>query len=291
MRGDMRGDKRADDARHVTYAATPEGVKANRVSRYCEDMSDGNYRPWAIAREEDLHRPAAPPPARTRPSFDKTIENDEWKRPAVGACHRAYMRDEESSTASPPDARGVDDNYTNKLRSVAHEARRKREARQKQEAMHLTVARGVRQQAPPAQRRSDRVFVQGVLASEIGLVANAASRRGPIIRPNPQDLELAGCHSAFGYVSSQLYATAELEDAARNKRALEYRLSLREQVSSDIIRRERSKVNGEAERKHEEEVRRLERVRLERIRGSKLKMLAAEGVKAEHMALLAHYPI
>jgi hypothetical protein len=285
---------REDDARHVTYAATPESVTAHRVSRYCEGMSDGNYRPWAIARVEDRHRPAAPPGAhaRTRPSFDKTIENDEWKRPAVGACHRAYMRDEESSTASPPDARGVDDDhYTAKLRSVAHEARRKREARQKQEAMQLAVARGVRQQAPPAQTGSDRVFVQGVLASEIGLVANAACRRGPIIRPNPQDLELAGCHSAFGYVSSQLYATAELEDAARNKRALEYRLSLREQVSSDIIRRERSKVNGEAERKHEEEVRRLERVRLERIRGSKLKMLAAEGVKAEHMALLANYPI
>jgi hypothetical protein len=88
-----------------------------------------------------------------------------------------------------------------------------------------------------------------------------------------------------------LHATAELRDAARDKRALEYRLSLQEQVSSDKIRRERSNVNGKAERKHEEEVRRLERVRLERIRDSKLKKLAAEGVKTEHMALLAKYPI
>jgi hypothetical protein len=278
----MRVDMRADDARHVTYAATPEGVTANRVSRYYEDMSNRNYRPWAASSQ----------PAQTRPSFDKTIENDEWKRPAVGACHRAYMRDEESSTASHPDAKGVDDDhYTAKLRSIAHQARRKREARQRQEAMQLAATRDVCQQAPPAQRGSDQVFVQGVLASEIGLVANAASRRGPIIRPNPQDLELAGCHSAFGYVSSQLHATAELRDAARDKRALEYRLSLQEQVSSDKIRRERSNVNGKAERKHEEEVRRLERVRLERIRDSKLKKLAAEGVKTEHMALLAKYPI
>ena len=35
----------------------------------------------------------------------------------------------------------------------------------------------------------------------------------------------------------------------------------------------------------------LERERLAKIRDSKLKMLAAEGVKAEHMALLANYPI
>ena len=155
---------RADDARHVTYAATPEGVTANRVSRYYEDMSNRNYRPWAASSQ----------PAQTRPSFDKTIENDEWKRPAVGACHRAYMRDEESSTASHPDAKGVDDDhYTAKLRSIAHQARRKREARQRQEAMQLAATRDVCQQAPPAQRGSDQVFVQGVLASEIGLVANA----------------------------------------------------------------------------------------------------------------------
>jgi hypothetical protein len=84
------------------------------------------------------------------------------------------MRDEESSTASHPDAKGVDDDhYTAKLRSIAHQARRKREARQRQEAMQLAATRDVCQQAPPAQRGSDQVFVQGVLASEIGLVANA----------------------------------------------------------------------------------------------------------------------
>jgi hypothetical protein len=288
-------------ARQVTYAPTPEGrgAPADRVSRHVEDKTSArDYRPWAIASSDGdrLGPRGGSTRQQTRPSFDKTIAKDEWKRPAAGASHRAYMRDEcdeASSTARQPrtaHAAGCDD-YTAQLRSIALEARRKREAKQRQEAARLPVARGVYRQAPPAQGGHDEVFVQGVLASEIGLVAPAAARRGPIARPNPQDLELAGFHSAFGYLSSTMHAAAEQEEAAKGKRAREYRRALQEQVASDRVRRDKSRVDGAAERKHEAEVQRLERERLAKIRDSKLKMLAAEGVKAEHMALLANYPI
>lgn len=265
----------------MTYAEMEEGVKDHR-----EDARDRNYRPWAISSAQDRLRPAASP-AQTRPCFDQPIENKP-NLPAVSTWHRAYMRDEESSNARQPDARDVDDDhYTATLRRVAHEARRNQE----RSLRRMGVAQGVCKQAPSAQRGSNQVFVQGVLASEIGLVASAASRRGPIIRSNPQDLELAGYHTAFGYVSSKMYATAEREDAARDKRAHEYRLSLHEQVTSDKTRQQRSKVDGEAERKHAEEEKRSVKVKLESIRASKLKMLAVEGVKTKHMNLLANYPM
>ena len=68
------------------------------------------------------------------------------------------------------------------------------------EQLRLPTARGRNGQTRrPSSRKQDiladgqpaEVFEQGVLASEIGLVAPSAARRGPIIRPNIQDLASA----------------------------------------------------------------------------------------------------
>jgi len=275
-------------SRHVRYASTPD-------------------LPWATARNEEANEHGK---HTGRPSFDKTIEHDEWKRPAARASHRAYMREEDSAGAGA-DAGGHpsieldnEDHRTMHLRKVALEQRRKRETQQGRDAERLAAARDaghLRSSSKPETRGSTRgggaprgkeVLVQGVLASELGLVAPAASRRGPIIRPNSQDLERAGyLDTAFGYVSSKLHHEAEQTLEKRAVRERQYRVALQEQASQERQAKARSKTDATADRKLESELRRIELEKLIKIRDVKLRQLEADGVKQEHRALLAKMPL
>ena len=186
------------------------------------------------------------------------------------------------------------DRYTAQLKRVAQEARRKRETQQAREATQLARVRDVNRtcrQAAPAIKRGKEVLVQGVLASEIGLVAPAASRRGPIIHPKAQDLELGEPHSAYGFVSSKLHDEAERVQRARAESARAYRRALLEQASSNRLLQAGSKVDATVERRLEEEVLAHKHERLEKLRDAKVRQLKAEGAKPELIALLARCPI
>lgn len=180
------------------------------------------------------------------------------------------------------------DHYTSQLLRVVQVQRQKREAAEKAESVQLAAVtrHAARHTARTAPR--EEVFVQGVLASEIGLVAPAASRRGPIIRPKAQDLELSGyTHSAFGGVSKKLHDDAESAQAAQAAREQAYRNAIREQASYDRLKKESAKERGAADCKHAQELRHIERERLAKIRDAKLRELEAFGVNPERMALIA----
>jgi hypothetical protein len=218
-----------------------------------------------------------------RPSFDKSIENDEWKRPAVQSSHRAYMRDndngirhdqKQSASTELPDFR------TTQLLSIAREQRRKRE---EQEQRSAAGARGaVHPLSLEKQRESirarDAMPAQGTLATEIGLVSS--SRRRPFRRAEPHA-------SSFGFVSRRMHEESERSASERVARAVQHNAAIREQSASDRLSRQRNKDDARVERMLQEELNRREKDRLDAIREEKMSQLRAEGVKDTHIALLA----
>ena len=219
----------------------------------------------------------------TRPSFDKTIEHDEWKRPAVQSSLRAYMRDDDigirydhkqSASTELPDFR------TRQLLSIAREQRRKRE---EQEQRSAAGARGAGR--PPSLekqhesfRARDAVPAQGMLATEIGLVSSSLRRAARRAEPHA---------SSFGFVSRRMHEESERSASERAARAVQHSAAIREQSISDRLSRQRNKDDARVQRMLQEELNRKEQDRLEAIREEKISQLRAEGVKDTHIALLA----
>ena len=203
------------------------------------------------------------------------------------------------------------------LRRVAQDQRRKREAgAAKENALLAHVSERARQrrssQAPShggliADGSGEALHVQGVLSSEIGLVAPAASRRGPVIRPNVQDITSAfptsgradvylaqeraagGRDSAFGFVSLSLHEESERAQHARAARKEQYRRDLTAQVSQDRLRKvgeQRQKAAG-ADQQLGSELKHLERERVECIRQRMLREAEAEGINPAYLQGIA----
>lgn len=300
----------------VTYAPTPKStISQNRFSALDErsqelaKSSRGSTNPFMSSTYDLISHTRQKMPEWSlpvdRPTFDKTIADDDWKRPAVAPSHAAYMRDDptqrfEAHAHPQVTAPSEADHYTCQLRRAAQEQRRKRESQQGREVTNLAQARAARQtksakpsrRAPYGEQQHQEVFVQGMLASEIGLVAPAASRRGPIIRPKEQDLELAGCAgSVFGNVSRKLHEEQEKAQRDRAARACEYQRDIIAQASHDRLKKIRNKEQGINCRKLDSELLHLEREKLIEIRDAKLRQLKVAGVGPEHRAHFARMPL
>ena len=279
--------------------------------------------PWATDRTS---KNAAKWSAAESPSFDKRTQREPRKDSSVTEASRGAGRGAGAAmdnTLRQLDREGCAADWDDcsakeaQLRRVAQDQRRKREAgAAKENALLAHVSERARQrrssQAPShggliADGSGEALHVQGVLSSEIGLVAPAASRRGPVIRPNVQDITSAfptsgradvylaqeraagGRDSAFGFVSLSLHEESERAQHARAARKEQYRRDLTAQVSQDRLRKvgeQRQKAAG-ADQQLGSELKHLERERVECIRQRMLREAEAEGINPAYLQGIA----
>jgi hypothetical protein len=274
-------------SRHVTYAPTPQPPLGE------------DEKQWLIKRLSD------------KVQGEKAYVDPEHSLNALAA-----RVTRPSSTENPTPINGSKEAL---LRHVAAEQRKRREAQDEVDRRRLQEARGRNGQTRrPSSRKQDiladgqpaEVFEQGVLASEIGLVAPSAARRGPIIRPNIQDLASAfdpgmraaiflaqeqsasaGDGGPFGSVSRRLNENSEAAAHNRALRQAEYARGLREQISRDRQRKSQARQDGVAEREIDNIGHRLQRERLRKLREQKMREAEAEGVKPEYLASMLGIPL
>ena len=275
--------------------------------------------PWPTDRTS---KNAAKWSAAESPSFDKRTQREPRPDSSVTEA-RGGEEDAVDNTLRELDREGCAADWDDcsakeaQLRRVAQDQRRKREAgAAKENALLAHVSERARQrrssQAPShggliADGSGEALHVQGVLSSEIGLVAPAASRRGPVIRPNVQDITSAfptsgradvylaqeraagGRDSAFGFVSLSLHEESERAQHARAARKEQYRRDLTAQVSQDRLRKvgeQRQKAAG-ADQQLGSELKHLERERVECIRQRMLREAEAEGINPAYLQGIA----